>query len=94
MDPPHVLRLRTCHPPTARPPHPTYPAAGMEGTPMTDGRSKMLVAYHEVGHAVCATMMAGHDPVQKVRKVCVGEGACEGCRGWVGGWVGGHVVST
>lgn len=22
--------------------------AGMEGTPMTDGRSKMLVAYHEV----------------------------------------------
>ncbi|KAI7837879.1 hypothetical protein COHA_008366 [Chlorella ohadii] len=26
--------------------------AGMEGTPMTDGRSKMLVAYHEVGHAV------------------------------------------
>ena len=23
--------------------------AGMEGTPMTDGRSKMLVAYHEVG---------------------------------------------
>jgi len=28
--------------------------AGMEGTKMTDGRSKILVAYHEVGHAVCA----------------------------------------
>lgn len=28
--------------------------AGMEGTTMTDGKSKILVAYHEVGHAVCA----------------------------------------
>lgn len=28
--------------------------AGLEGTTMTDGKSKMLVAYHEVGHAVCA----------------------------------------
>jgi hypothetical protein len=27
--------------------------AGMEGTPMTDGRSKMLVAYHEVRAALC-----------------------------------------
>lgn len=27
--------------------------AGMEGTRMTDGKSKSLVAYHEVGHAVC-----------------------------------------
>lgn len=27
--------------------------AGMEGTVMTDGRSKSLVAYHEVGHAIC-----------------------------------------
>jgi hypothetical protein len=27
--------------------------AGMEGTIMTDGRSKSLVAYHEVGHAIC-----------------------------------------
>ena len=46
---------------------PRTPAAGMEGTPMTDGRSKMLVAYHEIGHAVCATLAPGHDPVQKVR---------------------------
>lgn len=28
--------------------------AGLEGTSMTDGKSKMLVAYHEIGHAVCA----------------------------------------
>ncbi|PRW39337.1 ATP-dependent zinc metalloprotease FTSH chloroplastic [Chlorella sorokiniana] len=47
--------------------------AGMEGTPMTDGRSKMLVAYHEVGHAVCATMTPGHDPVQKVTLIPRGQ---------------------
>ena len=28
--------------------------AGLEGTTMTDGKSKLLVAYHEIGHAVCA----------------------------------------
>ena len=28
--------------------------AGMEGTKMIDGKCKTLVAYHEVGHAVCA----------------------------------------
>ncbi|CAM6030501.1 unnamed protein product [Sphagnum balticum] len=27
--------------------------ARMEGTIMTDGRSKSLVAYNEVGHAIC-----------------------------------------
>ena len=27
--------------------------AGMEGTVMTDGKTKILVAYHEVGHAIC-----------------------------------------
>ncbi len=27
--------------------------AGMEGTVMTDGKNKSLVAYHEVGHAIC-----------------------------------------
>ena len=27
--------------------------AGMEGTVMTDGKSKSLVSYHEVGHAIC-----------------------------------------
>ena len=40
--------------------------AGMEGTPMTDGKAKTLVAYHEVGHAICGTLTEGHDAVQKV----------------------------
>ncbi|KAJ8549812.1 hypothetical protein K7X08_033519 [Anisodus acutangulus] len=35
--------------------------AGMEGTKMTDGKNKILVAYHEVGHAVCATLTPGHE---------------------------------
>jgi cell division protease FtsH len=47
--------------------------AGMEGTPMVDGKSKSLVAYHEVGHAVCATLTPGHDPVQKVTLIPRGQ---------------------
>ncbi|KAK4279380.1 hypothetical protein QN277_011170 [Acacia crassicarpa] len=47
--------------------------AGMEGTKMTDGKNKILVAYHEVGHAVCATLTPGHDPVQKVTLVSRGQ---------------------
>jgi len=47
--------------------------AGMEGTVMTDGKSKSLVAYHEVGHAVCGTLTPGHDPVQKVTLVPRGQ---------------------
>ncbi|CAN6476914.1 unnamed protein product [Victoria cruziana] len=47
--------------------------AGMEGTVMTDGKSKSLVAYHEVGHAICGTLTAGHDPVQKVTLVPRGQ---------------------
>ena len=40
--------------------------AGMEGHPLTDGRSKRLIAYHEVGHALVGTLVKDHDPVQKV----------------------------
>ncbi|RWW62364.1 hypothetical protein BHE74_00030517 [Ensete ventricosum] len=47
--------------------------AGMEGTTMTDGKSKSLVAYHEVGHAICGTLTPGHDPVQKVTLVPRGQ---------------------
>jgi cell division protease FtsH len=47
--------------------------AGMEGTPMVDSKSKSLVAYHEVGHAVCATLTPGHDPVQKVTLIPRGQ---------------------
>ncbi|KAL0886055.1 hypothetical protein Bca101_010038 [Brassica carinata] len=39
---------------------------GVEGTVMTDSKSKSLVAYDEVGHAVCGTLTAGHDAVQKM----------------------------
>eukprot|EP00252_Welwitschia_mirabilis_P019461 TRINITY_DN451_c0_g2_i2.p1 TRINITY_DN451_c0_g2~~TRINITY_DN451_c0_g2_i2.p1 ORF type:complete len:694 (+),score=153.71 TRINITY_DN451_c0_g2_i2:491-2572(+) len=47
--------------------------AGMEGTIMTDGKNKSLVAYHEVGHAICGTLTPGHDPVQKVTLIPRGQ---------------------
>lgn len=47
--------------------------AGLEGTSMTDGKSKLLVAYHEIGHAVCATLTPGHDAVQKVTLIPRGQ---------------------
>ncbi|CAK9217652.1 unnamed protein product [Sphagnum troendelagicum] len=47
--------------------------AGMEGTVMTDGKSKSLVAYHEVGHAICGTLTPGHDLVQKVTLIPRGQ---------------------
>eukprot|EP00192_Tetraselmis_astigmatica_P008373 CAMPEP_0117678048 /NCGR_PEP_ID=MMETSP0804-20121206/17068_1 /TAXON_ID=1074897 /ORGANISM="Tetraselmis astigmatica, Strain CCMP880" /LENGTH=691 /DNA_ID=CAMNT_0005487367 /DNA_START=98 /DNA_END=2173 /DNA_ORIENTATION=+ len=47
--------------------------AGMEGTPMVDGKSKSLVAYHEVGHAIAATLTPGHDAVQKVTLIPRGQ---------------------
>lgn len=47
--------------------------AGLEGKPLTDGKAKALVAYHEVGHAICGTLCVGHDPVQKVTLVPRGQ---------------------
>lgn len=47
--------------------------AGMEGRPLTDGKAKSLVAYHEVGHAICGTLTPGHDPVQKVTLIPRGQ---------------------
>nr|CAB3467574.1 unnamed protein product [Digitaria exilis] len=47
--------------------------AGLEGTSMTDGKSKLLVAYHEIGHAICATLTPGHDEVQKVTLIPRGQ---------------------
>ena len=40
--------------------------AGMEGVPLTDSKAKRLIAYHEVGHAIVATMIPAHDPVEKL----------------------------
>ena len=47
--------------------------AGMEGTPLTDGKSKRLIAYHEVGHAIIATLIKAHDPLQKVTLIPRGQ---------------------
>ena len=47
--------------------------AGMEGKPLTDGSSKRLIAYHEVGHALVGTLVKDHDPVQKVTLVPRGQ---------------------
>ncbi len=47
--------------------------AGMEGTPLVDSKSKRLIAYHEVGHALIATMLKDHDPLQKVTLIPRGQ---------------------
>ncbi|MEM9246611.1 MAG: ATP-dependent zinc metalloprotease FtsH2, partial [Cyanobacteria bacterium P01_F01_bin.153] len=47
--------------------------AGMEGTAMVDSKSKRLVAYHEVGHAIVGTLLKDHDPVQKVTLIPRGQ---------------------
>jgi cell division protease FtsH len=47
--------------------------AGMEGTPLIDSKSKRLIAYHEVGHAIVGTLVQAHDPVQKVTLIPRGQ---------------------
>lgn len=47
--------------------------AGMEGTPLVNGKSKRLIAYHEVGHAIIGTLLTYHDPVQKVTLIPRGQ---------------------
>jgi cell division protease FtsH len=47
--------------------------AGMEGTPLVDSKSKRLIAYHEVGHAIVGTLCSGHDPVDKVTLIPRGQ---------------------
>jgi cell division protease FtsH len=47
--------------------------AGMEGTPLIDGKAKRLIAYHEVGHAIVSTLVKAHDPLQKVTLVPRGQ---------------------
>ncbi|MEM9137685.1 MAG: ATP-dependent zinc metalloprotease FtsH2, partial [Cyanobacteria bacterium P01_F01_bin.42] len=49
--------------------------AGMEGTPLIDSKGKRLVAYHEVGHAIVATLIKEHDPLQKVTLIPRGQAA-------------------
>ncbi|MBE9178991.1 ATP-dependent zinc metalloprotease FtsH2 [Oculatella sp. LEGE 06141] len=47
--------------------------AGMEGTPLVDSKSKRLIAYHELGHAIIGTLVKNHDPVQKVTLIPRGQ---------------------
>ncbi|MEO1593295.1 MAG: cell division protein FtsH, partial [Cyanobacteria bacterium J06632_22] len=47
--------------------------AGMEGTPLVDGKSKRLIAYHEICHAIIGTLVKDHDPVQKVTLIPRGQ---------------------
>lgn len=47
--------------------------AGMEGTPLVDSKSKRLIAYHEVGHAIVGTLCSGHEPVEKVTLIPRGQ---------------------
>ena len=47
--------------------------AGMEGTPLVDSKSKRLIGYHEIGHAIIGTLVKDHDPVQKVTLVPRGQ---------------------
>nr|BDA97952.1 cell division protein [Chroomonas collegionis] len=47
--------------------------AGMEGVPLTDNKTKRLIAYHEVGHAIVGTLLPNHDKVQKVTLIPRGQ---------------------
>ena len=47
--------------------------AGMQGTSLTDSKSKRLIAYHEVGHATIGTLLEKHDPVQKITLIPRGQ---------------------
>ena len=47
--------------------------AGMEGTPLIDSKAKRLIAYHEIGHAIVATLTPGHYPVEKVTLIPRGQ---------------------
>lgn len=47
--------------------------AGMEGTPLVDSKSKRLIAYHEIGHAIVGTLLKEHEAVQKVTLIPRGQ---------------------
>nr|WDA99954.1 cell division protein [Cyanidium sp. THAL103] len=47
--------------------------AGMEGNPLVNNKIKRLIAYHEIGHAITATLLKDHDPVQKLSLIPRGQ---------------------
>jgi cell division protease FtsH len=40
---------------------------------LIDSKSKRLIAYHEIGHALVGTLLKDHDPVQKVTLIPRGQ---------------------
>ena len=42
---------------------------GIAGTPMEESKTKRLIAYHEIGHALVGSVLANHDDVEKVTLV-------------------------
>ena len=47
--------------------------AGMEGRALVDSKAKRLIAYHEVGHAIVASLCPSHDQVEKVTLIPRGQ---------------------
>nr|YP_009395864.1 Cell division protein FTSH [Herposiphonia versicolor]ARW64844.1 Cell division protein FTSH [Herposiphonia versicolor] len=47
--------------------------AGMEGRALIDSKSKRLIAYHEIGHAIVGTLLKDHESVQKVTLIPRGQ---------------------
>lgn len=47
--------------------------AGMEGTPLVDSKNKRLIAYHEIGHAIVASLNPAHFPLEKVTLIPRGQ---------------------
>nr|ARW64226.1 Cell division protein FTSH [Chondria sp. (in: red algae)] len=47
--------------------------AGMEGTALVDSKSKRIIAYHEIGHAIIGTLLEDHENVQKVTLIPRGQ---------------------
>jgi cell division protease FtsH len=39
---------------------------GIAGTTMEDNKNKKLIAYHEIGHALIASVLQNHDEVEKI----------------------------
>ena len=46
---------------------------GLEGTSLRDSKIKRLIAYNEVGHAIVATLLPEHPPVEKLTLIPRGQ---------------------